>query len=70
MDNTETLHTDSTDSLPSFDLNINTQQIFLLKKVVEYLNQISTPLYFSKNHFLSRCAKELADEVSDKFCVG
>lgn len=70
MDSTETLHTDSTDSLPSVDLNIDTQQTFLLKKVVEYLNQISTPLYFSKNHFLSRCAKELADEVSDKFCIG
>ena len=70
MDSTETLHTDSTESLPSVDLNIDTQQTFLLKKVVEYLNQISTPLYFSKNHFLSRCAKELADEVSDKFCIG
>lgn len=70
MDSTETLHTDSTDSLPSVDLNIDTQQTFLLKKVVEYLNQISTPLYFSKNHFLSRCARELADEVSDKFCIG
>lgn len=61
---------DSTDSLQSVDLNIDSQQTFLLKKVVEYLNQISTPLYFSKNHFLSRCAKELADEVSDKFCIG
>lgn len=57
-------------SLPSVDLNANTQQTFLLKKTVEFLNQVSTPLWFSKNHFLSRAARELADEISDKFCIG
>jgi hypothetical protein len=56
--------------LPSIDLNADTQQTFLLKKTVEFLNQVSTPLWFSKNHFLSRAARELADEISDKFCVG
>ena len=56
--------------LPSVDLNTDTQQTFLLKKTVEFLNQVSTPLWFSKNHFLSRAARELADEISDKFCVG
>jgi hypothetical protein len=58
------------DSLPSVDLNADTQQTFLLKKTVEFLNQVSTPLWFSKNHFLSRAARELADEISDKFCIG
>jgi hypothetical protein len=58
------------ESLPSVDLNADTQQTFLLKKTVEFLNQVSTPLWFSKNHFLSRAARELADEISDKFCVG
>ena len=58
------------DSLPSVDLKADTQQTFLLKKTVEFLNQVSTPLWFSKNHFLSRAARELADEISDKFCVG
>jgi hypothetical protein len=56
--------------LPSVDLNADTQQTFLLKKTVEFLDQVSTPLWFSKNHFLSRAARELADEISDKFCVG
>ena len=56
--------------LPSVDLNADTQQTFLLKKTVEFLNQVSTPLWFSKNHFLSRAARELADEISDKFCIG
>lgn len=59
-----------TGSLPSVDLNADTQQTFLLKKTVEFLNQVSTPLWFSKNHFLSRAARELADEISDKFCIG
>jgi len=58
------------DALDDTDLNPDTQQTFLLKKVVEFLNQASTPLYFSKNQFLSRCAKELANEISDKFCIG
>ena len=58
------------ESLPSVDLKTDTQQTFLLKKTVEFLNQVSTPLWFSKNHFLSRAARELADEISDKFCVG
>ena len=60
----------SAGDLPSIDLNADTQQTFLLKKTVEFLNQVSTPLWFSKNHFLSRAARELADEISDKFCIG
>ena len=60
----------SAGDLPSVDLNADTQQTFLLKKTVEFLNQVSTPLWFSKNHFLSRAARELADEISDKFCIG
>lgn len=45
-------------------------QIKLLKTVIEFLYQISTPLYYSKNHFLSNTAKELASKISDKFCIG
>jgi len=37
---------------------------------VEFLNQVSTPLYFSNNRFLSNAAKELASKISDKFCIG
>jgi len=37
---------------------------------VEFLNQVSTPLYFSGNRFLSSAAKDLANQVSDKFCIG
>lgn len=74
LDETETDGTSGVlvgmDALDDTDLNPDTQQTFLLKKVVEFLNQASTPLYFSKNQFLSRCAKELANEISDKFCIG
>jgi len=38
--------------------------------VVEYLNQASTALYFSNNRFLSGAARDLASQISDKFCVG
>jgi hypothetical protein len=37
---------------------------------VEFLNQVSTPLYFSNNRFLSSAAKDLANQISDKFCIG
>ena len=51
-------------------LNLTHQQTKLLKTVVEYLNQASTALYFSNNRFLSSAAKDLANQVSDKFCIG
>jgi len=60
----------SQDSLPDEDINLDGQQTKLLKTVVEFLNQVSTPLYFSNNRFLSNAAKELASQISDKFCIG
>ena len=51
-------------------LNMTSQQTKLLKTVVDYLNQASTALYFSNNRFLSSAAKDLANQVSDQFCVG
>jgi len=52
------------------DINLDSQQTKLLKTVVEFLNQVSTPLYFSNNRFLSSAAKDLANQLSDKFCIG
>ena len=52
------------------DLNLDGSQTKLLKTVVEFLNQVSTPLYFSNNRFLSSAAKDLANQLSDKFCIG
>lgn len=52
------------------DINLDGSQTKLLKTVVEFLNQVSTPLYFSGNKFLSSAAKDLANQVSDKFCIG
>ena len=52
------------------DLDLDGTQTKLLKTVVEFLNQVSTPLYFSNNRFLSNSAKELANKISDKFCIG
>jgi hypothetical protein len=66
--------TDALQTLPNDagdeDISLDGQQIKLLKTVVEFLNQVSTPLYFSGNRFLSGAAKELANELSDKFCIG
>lgn len=66
-----------TDSLPTLlddargeDINLDGSQTQLLKTVVDFLNQVSTPLYFSGNKFLSSAAKDLANKVSDKFCIG
>jgi hypothetical protein len=68
---------DDTDALTSplneagdEDINLDGQQTKLLKTVVEFLNQVSTPLYFSNNRFLSSAAKDLANQLSDKFCIG
>ena len=60
------------DRMPSGDedISLDGQQTKLLKTVVEFLNQVSTPLYFSNNRFLSNAAKELASKISDKFCIG
>lgn len=52
------------------DINLDGSQTKLLKTVVEFLNQVSTPLYFSNNRFLSSAAKDLANQISDKFCIG
>ena len=62
--------TDAQDALPDEDMNLDGQQTKLLKTVVEFLNQVSTPLYFSNNRFLSNSAKDLASQISDKFCIG
>jgi hypothetical protein len=66
--------TDALESLPvesgGEDLDLDGSQTKLLKTVVEFLNQVSTPLYFSNNRFLSNAAKELASKISDKFCIG
>jgi hypothetical protein len=66
--------TDSIETLPvdagGEDLDLDGSQTKLLKTVVEFLNQVSTPLYFSNNRFLSNAAKELASKISDKFCIG
>jgi hypothetical protein len=66
--------TDSLETLPADaggeDLDLDGSQTKLLKTVVEFLNQVSTPLYFSNNRFLSNAAKELASKISDKFCIG
>ena len=51
-------------------LSLDGEQTRLLKTVVEFLNQVSTPLYFSNNRFLSSSAKELANKLSDHFCIG
>jgi hypothetical protein len=51
-------------------LNPTEPQTKLLKTVVEFLNQVSTPLYFSNNRFLSNAAKDLANQISDQFCIG
>ncbi len=61
---------DTEDALPDEDINLDGQQTKLLKTVVEFLNQVSTPLYFSNNRFLSSAAKDLASQISDKFCIG
>jgi hypothetical protein len=66
----EDASTDAQDALPDEDMNLDGQQTKLLKTVVEFLNQVSTPLYFSNNRFLSNAAKELASKISDKFCIG
>ena len=66
----EDTSTDAQDALPDEDMNLDGQQTKLLKTVVEFLNQVSTPLYFSNNRFLSNSAKELASKISDKFCIG
>jgi hypothetical protein len=66
--------TDALEPLPvdagDEDLDLDGSQTKLLKTVVEFLNQVSTPLYFSNNRFLSNAAKELASKISDKFCIG
>ena len=58
------------DALPDEDVSLDGSQTKLLKTVVEFLNQVSTPLYFSNNRFLSSAAKDLASQLSDKFCIG
>lgn len=51
-------------------LKLSSQQTKLLKTVVDYLNQASITLHTSNNRFLSSAAKDLANQVSNQFCVG
>jgi hypothetical protein len=72
--NYEKAYGDPSPVLPSHagdsGLVLSGEQAKLLKTVVEYLNQASTALYFSNNRFLSGAARDLASQISDKFCVG
>jgi hypothetical protein len=72
--NYEKAYGDPSPVLPSHagdsSLVLSGEQAKLLKTVVEYLNQASTALYFSNNRFLSGAARDLASQISDKFCVG
>jgi hypothetical protein len=72
--NYEKVYGDPSPVLPSHagdsGLVLSGEQAKLLKTVVEYLNQASTALYFSNNRFLSGAARDLASQISDKFCVG
>jgi hypothetical protein len=52
------------------DIDLDGEQTKLLKQVVDFLNQVRTPLYFSNNRFLSSAAQDLANQISDKFCIG
>jgi hypothetical protein len=61
---------DTLESVSDEDINLDGSQTKLLKTVVEYLNQASTALYFSNNRFLASAAKDLASQLSDKFCIG
>ena len=61
---------DALQPLSDEDINLDGSQTKLLKTVVEYLNQASTALYFSNNRFLASAAKDLAAQISDKFCIG
>ena len=54
-DDTDTLQTLPVDSGEE-DLELDGSQTKLLKTVVEFLNQVSTPLYFSGNRFLRSAA--------------
>jgi hypothetical protein len=63
---------ESDESNPVMDAKYipNEQQLRLLSTVMDFLNQVSTPLFFSNNKFLSASAKELASKLSDEFCIG
>jgi hypothetical protein len=62
--------TEPQDASSDESINLDGSQTKLLKTVVEFLNQVSTPLYFSNNRFLSGAAKDLANKLSDQFCIG
>lgn len=72
--NYEKTYGDPSPVLPSHagdsGLDLSESQAKLLKTVVEYLNQASTALYFSNNRFLSGAARDLANQISDQFCIG
>ena len=63
---------ESDESNPVMDAKYipNEQQLRLLSTVMDFLNQVSTPLFFSNNKFLSASAKDLASKLSDEFCIG
>jgi hypothetical protein len=80
QDNTNPIIIGEEDEIPDYDNeDTNTicntfvaseKQLKLLSSVVDFLNQVATPLFFSNNKFLSSSARELAAKVSDEFCVG
>jgi hypothetical protein len=41
----------------------------LIQEVIQFLNQVSGPLQFSKNQFLANCSKQLSSDLSDAFCI-
>lgn len=63
---------DTNDIMPNANVQFvpNSDQLKLLHSVVDFLNQVATPLFFSNNKFLSSSARDLAAKVSDTFCVG
>lgn len=68
----DTEENDTNDIMPNSKVQFvpSSEQLKLLHSVVDFLNQVSTPLYFSNNKFLSSSARELAAKLSDTFCVG
>lgn len=71
-DYTDESQEDEEDTNEIFDAKCipSEEKLKLLSSVVDFLNQVATPLFFSNNKFLSASARELAAKLSDEFCVG
>jgi hypothetical protein len=50
------------------DLKLDASQVKLLKTVVEFLYEASESM--SSRKFLANSAKDLASQITDKFCIG